>query len=350
MPRIDWVEFLKHEFPEGKVVNGINGKELNIDCISNECPKPKGHMFVNMGSESGKHDKRFICHRCGIRGNHKAFLMQYFKLPYLEVLRNFSDLYGKEEDVYDGVETILTVFRDDFSMVLEENEEEGEEGFIIDLPKKYNVLKHRTNFLIKRNISLKLVNKFRIGICKFGFYSGRLIFPIRTGKNRSFVAYSQYSKRALRQWKKLSRRNPDSKSIERRAKKMLNPAGSLHSMLLYNYNKIPKNVDLLFIHEGIMDVIRTVSHNFHAVGLFGKTISEYQARLIDKKSPKETCLMLDGDASKKEINKNIKLLKDTCDTIVSHVKLPADIDPDDIKLKNTFRRIIKNRKFTSFLA
>ena len=100
MIQINWPEFMKKEFPKGKLINGRNGKELNIDCISDECPNPNYHMFVNLGSKSPKHNKRFVCHRCGFSGNHKAFLTAYYGLPYKTIVENLSDLYGREIDPY----------------------------------------------------------------------------------------------------------------------------------------------------------------------------------------------------------------------------------------------------------
>jgi len=92
---IKWKEFLLQEFPKGEIIHGKHGKELNIDCISPDCPSPKDHMFVNMGSDNPKHDKRFICHRCGVSGNHKAFLTIYYALPYDEVVKKISQLLVK---------------------------------------------------------------------------------------------------------------------------------------------------------------------------------------------------------------------------------------------------------------
>jgi len=340
---IDWIEFLTKEFPSKKIISGRNGKELNIDCISEDCPNPKNHMFVNMGSNEPKHDKKFICQRCGLQGNHKAFLVHYYGLPYNEILKNYGDLYGREIDTFSDLEKwAKIILKDKINL---KNKDDKDEKFKIDIPKSIR-LYHQTEFLRNRKISENLIKKFKIRICYSGLYKNRLIFPVSTDRNLSFCAYSQYDKKTLKRYKRLHKEYPDKKSFELRSKKILNPSKSVHSIMLYNYDNIPKYIKLLLIHEGIFDCMRTFEYGYHSVGIFKSIISEHQARLIDNIHAKEICLMLDSDVKEEVISRNINLLKNVCDSTVTCILLKKG-DPDDIKDKYKFIKIIKRRKNVS---
>jgi hypothetical protein len=269
-------------------------------------------------------------------------LVTYFGLPYLEIVKRFHDLYGVDGDVYLQVNKNLSSLKTE-RLQLDDVSEEGEEKVEIDIPPETIRLNKEITFTKRRKIPFSIVKKFKIGVCNSGFYENRLIIPITTGKNKSFIAYSLYNKSTLKKWAELSKQFPDNKLFERNKKKILNPKSALHSMLLYNYDFIKPNPKILFVHEGFIDVVRTTVHGFDSVGLGKKRISEYQAILIDKLSPKEVCLMLDSDVSKEDIQKGIDMLKENCECSISYVKLKGG-DPDDIKTRSDFEKIIKKRK------
>jgi DNA primase len=344
--RINWPEFLANEFSNSELVYGRNGRELNIDCINEDCPNPKKHMYINLGSDDPEHDKMFVCHRCGLSGNHKAFLIAYYNLPYKEILKNFSDLYGAEESLLSSTQKDINRFSTkDLKIYLDYGDKKG---FRIDLPKSFMPLTQLTKFCYRRDITMNIVRRFKLGKCKSGFYKNRIIFPITTNTNQSFLAYSQLTEKSLKKYKLLYKQNPDNKFYSDRSKKIRNPLGSLNSMLLYNYNNVKKNSPIIFIHEGALDVIRTTMHKFDAVGIFSKSISSYQAELISEKNPDEICLMLDSDAEGKFINRNLSVLADACECKLSLVKLEIG-DPDNITTRSKFLRIIKDRQFAPFL-
>jgi len=342
---IDWLEFLKREFSKGTVRQGKNGKELNIDCISDDCPSPKDHMFVNMGSDNPKHDKKFTCHRCGISGNYKAFLVAYYKRPFLEIIQTYGDLYGREGSPYQEVKR-FSQKASAYDLLLEIRDKKAEKC-IIDLPREYMELSTQTKFCKRRQVPMSIIRKFEIGICSSGLYRNRLIFPITTAGNKGFIAYSQHNKVTLQKYKILSKAFPNNKTFERAKKKILNPFGSLFSLLLFNYDSISQREKIIFVHEGVMDAIRTILHGYQAVAVFKSHISSYQALLISEKDPKEICLMLDSDVKEEDVVKNFNTLKDNCESKVSVVRL-LDGDPDDIKTSSEFKRIIAKRKFIPF--
>jgi DNA primase len=342
--KINWKEFLLKEFPKGKLLKGRNGEELVIHCISPDCPNPHDdHMFVNISSSNPKHDKKFICHRCGFSGNHKAFLVTYYGLPYNEILERLSDLYGLSTDFLKEVKKNIKAIKKDNILLLNSEILLGEEKLEIDLPREYKPLNQEIEFTKRRKIPFNMIRKFKMGFCSDGYYEGRLIIPIITKLNKSFIAYSIYSKKAIRKYIDLSKRFPENKLFRVRKKKILNPKSSVHSMLLYNYNNIEPHPKILFLHEGFMDVIRTLLHGYSAVGLGGTNVSEYQARLLDELGAEEICLMLDSDVDMKKIMKAMEMLREHCDCTISFVTLEEG-DPDDIRTRNEFKRIIKSRK------
>jgi DNA primase len=336
--RIDWREFLFKEFPDGKLVKGRNGEEYNIDCISPSCPNPKKHLFINISSHSDKHDKRFHCKRCGYAGNHRAFLISYFNLPYLQILDNLSDLYGLEESPF----TLTTKNIKDFNESLNYEEEEEDNSFIIDLPIEFKRLHKNTKFLNNRNFPEWTLKRFKIGTCKSGYYKDRIIFPIRTGRSRSFLAYSQDSKKKLKTYKRLSKKYTDNKNFWNRSRKILYPSKSITSMLLFNYFGIKKYEPLVIIVEGVMDAIRMIDLGYNAVAKLGGFLSDEQCKLLSDKDIGELVYMPDSDVSEKDIKKSIDRLKEFCDSDISYVKLKSG-DPDDIRSGHKLTQILDKR-------
>jgi DNA primase len=336
--RIDWKEFLFKEFPNGKIINSSRGTEYNIDCIFPDCPNPRHHMFINIESNSKKHDKKFVCHRCSRGGNHHTFLIEYFNLPLNEILDNLSDLYGLEETPY----SMATKNLQDFSSTLSYEPEEDNKEVIIDLPKQFRRIRENTPYLNNRNFPEWALSGYRIGICKNGYYKDRIIFQIITGKNRSFLAYSQDSKKKLKTYKKLSKKYPENKEFWKKSRKILYPSKSITSILLYNYNKIKIYEPVVVIVEGVMDMIRVISFGYNAVAKLGGFLSDEQCKLLSDKDVGEFVYMPDSDVSERNIIESIDRLKKFCDSDISYVKLKNG-DPDDIRSKKEMIRILNHR-------
>ena len=336
--RIDWKGFLLKEFPNGKIINSSRGVEYNIDCIFSDCPNPKHHMFVNIESNSKKHNKKFVCHRCSRGGNHRTFLIEYFTLPYNEILDNLTDLYGLEETPYG----IATKNLQDFSSTLSYETEEENQHFIIDLPNQFRRIRENTEYLNNRGFPEWALSGYRIGICKNGYYKDRIIFQIITGKNKSFLAYSQDSKKKLKMYKKLSKKYTDNKEFWKKSRKILYPSKSITSMLLFNYNKIKIYEPTVIIVEGVMDLMRLIDLGYNAVAKLGGFLSDEQCKLLSDRDVGEFIYMPDSDVSYDNINKSIERLKKFCDSDVSYVKLKSG-DPDDIRSKKKLINILKNR-------
>ena len=336
--RINWKEFLLKEFPNGKLIQSSRGEEYNIDCINSTCPNPKHHMFVNIESNSKKHDKKFICHRCGFGGNHRTFLIEYFNLPYNEILSNISDLYGLEENIY----TTATKNVKDLSSSLSYEAEEEDQSFIIDLPKQLKRIRENTAYLKARNFPEWALSRYKIGICTNGYYKDRIIFPINTDKSKSFLAYSQDTKKKLKTYKKLSKKFKANKEFWKKSRKVLYPSKSVTSLLLFNYGGIKQYEPLVIIVEGVMDAIRLIDLGYSVVAKLGGFLSDEQCILLSDRDVGEYVYMPDSDVVEEKIIESVDKLRDFCDSDVSYVQL-TEGDPDDIRSKRKLNSLIKNR-------
>ncbi len=339
--KFDWEKFLINNFPNGRVIKTSGKKEYQMDCISEYCPNPRKHMYVNIFSENPKHDRKFFCHRCDFRGDWKAFLVHFYKQPLNQILSNQDSPFLLEKNPFLSTKEMLNQMSKNF-----EYSPISDFSFKNELPKGRKILSH-TKFTKRRKIPMRFIKKLNIYICDSGFFKGRLIFPIKTKKSVSFLAYSQLNKKALSKWKELYKKNPESKTFYYKSKKVFYPSGSMINLLLYNYNNISKNQDLVFLVEGSLDCIRILSHGFKAVAYLKGTISEHQADLLNEKRIKEVCFMPDSDIfeekNKEKFHKNINILRENFEGKVTYIRLKSG-DPDDIKSRKQFLKIIKHRK------
>jgi len=339
--RLDFEKFIDKEFPDAYVPQS-NQHERRISCISRDCPKPKNHMFVNVKK------CRFMCHRCGIAGDDKAFFCMYYGLPYAEVVKNYGALYGLEKDglYYDAMEAIVSMIteKEASDLIAKVN------AFTIDLPRCYEPISEDSfpKYLSTRNIPKKVVDEFFIGQCRAGFYKNRLIIPITTGHSLSFVAYSMFSKKVLERFKKLHKQYPHNKVYEKNKKKILNPKSSLSSLLLFNYDNVKRGCERLFVVEGIFDAIRLWLFGENAVAIFGISLSNFQRNLLLAKCPGEIIFMFDGDVwgdekKLKIINKAVEKVSCYYSSKISTIRLRNGVDPDDVADKKTLDQLLQSR-------
>jgi len=156
----------------------------------------------------------------------------------------------------------------------------------IELPQDYIPLHRGTtsitgkqvlDYLLNRNISYDKIERYRLGFCVSGYYSGRIIIPVYDYKNELifFVARSYFA-------------NVD--------KKILNPSkeltGTGKSEILFNINN-NINKDEVIVNEGPFDAMST-----DGVALFGKIASDEQIHKIKKLKANSIIIMLDSDATK----------------------------------------------------
>jgi len=181
--------------------------------------------------------------------------------------------------------------------------------------------------LSERGVDLSTAKQMEVKFCQTrGRYFNRLIFPVTTLKNKTFVAPSAFIKEKAKIVKK---------AVEKRGRnfrKSLFPFGSLMSEVLYGYNEIKeKSLKKLFVVEGIWDVLRIRKYRFEATCSFGDKVGFTQAILLSETNAKEIYLMLDGGVPVKRLIKCVSLLNKVCFDKKVFLCIPfGEKDPDDL--------------------
>lgn len=308
--------------------NGIpirnNPHEITMPCP--ECKKEKDHFRYNVRKQIGG------CWKCSyaVRGD----------IKFIQKLTGYSKnkaslfYYGGtiEANKMDAARKILTGLQSSETTIAYEKEYHknaelpAEYVPIIDPNRKPAIIMPKV--ISHRKYSNKTIYKMKIGFCRSGKYSARIIFPLYCNGMTSFYA------RRIYKWM---------------GNKYKNPPESKHEQLLYNYDNIPMNADMVFVVEGATDVLRMVDRGYHAVGTSGKKISSEQIDLLVIKKPKEVVVLFDGDASAETIKAFQKL---SSRLNASYGVLPEkgdrcglknnSYDPDDIP-ENLLEKVIENR-------
>ncbi len=284
------------------------------------CHKDKDHFNFNIKTNKGG------CLKCG-KGFHSVVQM-ICKLEHLNETRAklylmhgsleerskmslVKDILGKnkiDEKTESEIEHLNTELPDEFIPMVDLTIT----GVKIRIPLEFK----------ERNYSRKIISKAKIGYCGEGDYACRIIFPIYCKDMKSFVA------RRIHEWQN---------------KKYKNPPGSKHSQLLYNYNNMPEYGGLIFVVEGVTDVLRLWSYGLYAVCTFGKKISFKQIDLLVELQPKEVVSVFDGDAVKQNKKSFEKL---SLRLNASYMVLPKKndeeyYDPDDLPKEKFFKAFEK---------
>lgn len=211
--------------------------------------------------------------------------------------------------------------------------------FIVDVPEEaFSITKsyYPKKFVNRRSIDINLLLKLDTQYCMTGRYHNRLIFPLSTGFNKSFLAYHTNPTPETR--KVLY---PDS-----------NPMGKFLFPFDYVVNLAPKRLTLV---EGALDAIRVIRHSHTLkngilpLSLLGKNVTDYRLKMLNlliHSGLKEIILCLDADTRKtKALNKAMdKLVNYFGRDMISVVDMLA-CGSNTIKaiLKNAF--IKRNKKY-----
>lgn len=246
-------------------------QEITMDCP--DCGKGNGHFRFNTLK------KRGACFRCSLTVGSAVNL-----LMLLEGISKTRAVELYEVGSIGGS-------RSSSALKLISKKEKKEEVIVEDrhvnseLPEEFELCfdpNRNPNFICpkvfaSRQYKLSTIIKLKIGFCREGSYAARIIFPIECNGMKSFYA------RKIRDEMK---------------PKYKNPPGSKHSQILYAYDLVPDNADMVFVVEGCTDVCRLLDRGYHAVATSGKKISSEQVDLLVKKKPKEVITMFDSDAMK----------------------------------------------------
>jgi len=186
----------------------------------------------------------------------------------------------------------------------------------LELPKEYKKFeeinplhiprKEAFNYLKKRGISQEIIDKYQIGLCVEGEYSGRIIVPSfnKKGELNFFVSRSWDTK------SKLKYKNPE----------------AAKDFLIFNESLIDFKKDI-YIVEGVFDSFFLDN----SIALLGKFINDNMWEKLYTNAKKDIIICLDGDAyddAKKLYN---KLNGGSLYNRVKIVKLPKDKDVCDLR-------------------
>ena len=186
----------------------------------------------------------------------------------------------------------------------------------LELPKEYKKFdeihtlhiprKEAFNYLKKRGITQEIIDKYQIGLCIEGEYSGRIIVPSfnKKGELNFFVS---------RSW------NPKSKL------KYKNPEAA-KDFLIFNESLIDFKKDI-YIVEGVFDSFFLNN----SIALLGKYINDNMWEKLYTKAKKDIIICLDGDAYDDAKKLYDKLNGGELYNRVKLVKLPKDKDVCDLR-------------------
>jgi DNA primase len=186
----------------------------------------------------------------------------------------------------------------------------------LELPKEYKKFdeihplhiprKEAFNYLKKRGITQEIIDKYQIGLCIEGEYSGRIIVPSfnKKGELNFFVS---------RSW------NPKSRL------KYKNPEAA-KDFLIFNESLIDFKKDI-YIVEGVFDSFFLDN----SIALLGKYINDNMWEKLYTKAKKDIIICLDGDAYDDAKKLYDKLNGGALYERVKLVKLPKDKDVCDLR-------------------
>ena len=186
----------------------------------------------------------------------------------------------------------------------------------LELPKEYKKFedinplhiprKEAFNYLKKRGISQEIIDKYQIGLCIEGEYSGRIIVPSfnKKGELNFFVSRSWDTK------SKLKYKNPE----------------AAKDFLIFNESLIDFKKDI-YIVEGVFDSFFLDN----SIALLGKFINDNMWEKLYTNAKKDIIICLDGDAYDDAKKLYDKLNGGSLYNRVKIVKLPKDKDVCDLR-------------------
>lgn len=231
---------------------GIKVAQVRGDEVLAHCPF---HQDSHPSFALNLRKKVFYCYACGAKGN-------FGKLGFTTKADNvrFGDYTNLRERLSDG--------------------DAPEEVF--ELPRDYTPFtggwldKPFWEYLHRRGISGSIAGRFRIGYCSRGDYQDRIIVPLGLG----FVARSIHGDKTGKL------------IFGRDFRRYLYPLGLPKSAMLFNFVRDRK---LLFLVEGVFDVLRLDGYGISATAILGSALSQAQLELICDSEVGRVMLCFDGD-------------------------------------------------------
>lgn len=202
-------------------------------------------------------------------------------------------------------------------------------------------------YLYSRGYSFEELKQWSFSFCNSGYYKDRIIMPVYCNGNKSFVARTIHNEK----WYK---------NIGEKYRKYINPKGSKHSLLLYNYDNLMIKryvIKCVVINEGVTDVHNLSRFGLDAVCTFGKKLSDEQIMLLVKLGINKVALMFDNNPKDFKESINLRNAKDKAISKLSEffevieINCPEEKDPGIMtkeEIRFCFRKLYVN-KFYSIL-
>ena len=287
------IDLIGNFFGEPKMINEIRG-QISVDCpVCSYTIKGLDKLDGKGNLEINYQQHVYKCWACAeTHGTHGH-------------LGKLIDKHGSKKD-----KKIYKLIRPD------EFEKKEKVYKKLELPKEYKKFdevhplhiprKEALNYLKKRGITDEIIEKYQIGMCLEGEYSGRIIVPSfdKKGELNFFVS---------RSW------NPRSKL------KYKNPEAS-KDFLIFNESLIDWKKDIYLV-EGVFDSFFLDN----SICLLGKFLTDNLWEKLYSKAKKNIIVCLDGDAYTDAKNLYDKLNGGALYNRVKLVKLPKDKDVCDLK-------------------
>lgn len=193
------------------------------------------------------------------------------------------------------------------------------------LPKGYKSLseddgsweyKNAIEYLRKRKIDMKMIEKYHIGFAKDGEYMKRIIFP--SIDSNGIVNY--YLGRSFEKWNKLKYKNPEVSKMD----------------IIFNEGFINWDSNVYLV-EGVFDHI--VIPN--SIPMLGKVMNEHIFKCLNEKLTAKVVIVLDSDAYNDAIKLYSKLNSGKLHGRVLLTKMPDGYDISEIHQKLGKKGVVK---------
>jgi DNA primase len=182
------------------------------------------------------------------------------------------------------------------------------EGFTLfkDSSLVYPVRRQAYNYLKQRGITDEMIEKYGMGFCDRGKFTGRVIIP-------SYDSEGELTYFIARSW------NPHTKA------KYMNPEASKDE-IIFNESLIDWGKDV-YLCEGVFDALFLPN----SIAMLGKHMSELLLNTLYEKAKGNIIIALDGDAFKDAVRLYEELNGGVLYGKIKVLKLPEDKDVCDLK-------------------
>ena len=182
------------------------------------------------------------------------------------------------------------------------------EGFTLfkDSSLVYPVRRQAYNYLKQRGITDEMIEKYGMGFCDRGKFTGRVIIP-------SYDSEGELTYFIARSW------NPHTKA------KYMNPEAE-KDIIIFNESLIDWEKDI-YLCEGVFDALFLPN----SIAMLGKHMSELLLNTLYEKAKGNIIIALDGDAFKDAVRLYEELNGGVLYGKIKVLKLPEDKDVCDLK-------------------